>query len=179
MRTLIVTIIFFTMNCAMFIEPVYSKSPLLDSVKVVVANYFNKIYGNENLLFIPEDINRKFQIIDIITRQSVDKEVKNGMIYHCALYGDDVFGFFVFLENNRLNLLEINNTLQVERARLFMRRHDYTLEQMDRCFDYITTVYIEEHSSMDYKEFIESTDYIQYIKELQQTLNITDKNNEN
>ena len=59
MRTLIVTIIFFTMNCAMFIEPVYSKSPLLDSVKVVVANYFNKIYGNENLLFIPEDINRK------------------------------------------------------------------------------------------------------------------------
>ena len=50
---------------------------------------------------------------------------------------------------------------------------------MDRCFDYITTVYIEEHSSMDYKEFIESTDYIQYIKELQQTLNITDKNNEN
>lgn len=58
----------------------------------------------------------------------------------------------------------IENPLQVELARLFMLRYKYTQEQLNRCLEYITNVFVNETYSLD-SGFLKTEDYRRYLKE--------------
>lgn len=118
-------------------QPIYPKSPI-DTVKIAVADYFETFYGDERFRYLPDGLNRTYYIYDILNKQRVQNNVKNGTIYHCSVMGDDTCGIYMLYENDTVQMMRIMNIVDYKVIWDFMRRHNYTLEQIDQYIDFIT-----------------------------------------
>lgn len=103
----IVLVVFLFFNHAVRSEPITLNDNLLETVKEAVADYFNATRSHVENPYRADDLNRRFEIVDILTDHPVDSRVENGRIYQCAPYGDDVFSVYVLLEENKPYLLKI------------------------------------------------------------------------
>lgn len=125
------------------INPVYSQSALLDSVKKAVAinlNAINSKYKNWRILS-SNDLNYRYQIFDILTLQSASESISNGRIYYFSLLGDDQIGYFILLEENKPTIIDIEDLRSFKIVWDFMCRNKYTLEQMNSSIDFIIKNY--------------------------------------
>lgn len=117
---------------------VQAHSPLRkEDANKMVAAYFNKIYGNENRTFLPQDINRKYQIMDIVSDRLLDNGIEDGKIYFCSILGDDSCGIYLVIEQEIPRLLKISSILEYKKILDFMYRNDYPLEALNKVFRFI------------------------------------------
>lgn len=121
------------------ISPVYSQPQLIDSLKNAVVNDINAIYGKDKdwRILSSNDLNRRYQIFDILTLQSASESIRNGRIYYYSLLGDDQIGSYLLLENNSPKIIRNFDLRDLKKTLEFMYRNDYTQEQIIKSLDFI------------------------------------------
>ena len=123
----------------LYINPIYSQSSLLSSIKETAVNDLNTIYGKDkvwrDLSF--EDLDCRYQIFDILTLQSASKSVRNGRIYYYSLLGDDQIGSYLLVENDSSKIIRNSDLRDLKKTLEFMYRNDYTQEQIIKSLEFI------------------------------------------
>lgn len=131
---------FLIIGCSMLIKPAYSQTQLLNSAKKIVTDYFDK---NRNLItrIMPDDLNLRYKIVDILTLQRVKNSIENGKIYHCSPLGDDIVGIFLLIENDSCKLIQIHDLTDFRAAWDFMCKNGYTIDEINTSINYIINNY--------------------------------------
>jgi len=137
------SIVIFLVGYILYINPVYSQPSLLDSLKNEVVNDINTIYGKEKnwRSLFPNDLNRRYQIFDILTLRSASESICSGRIYYYSLLGDDQIGSYLLVENNSPKIIRNFDLRDLKETLEFMYRNDYTQEQIIKSIDFIINRY--------------------------------------
>lgn len=133
------------MNGMLCAGPVSAQGPF-KAAKELVANYFDAKYGSETGRYAPEDLNRRYEILDILTGQPIKNSIENGAVYFCAMYGDDACGIYLLLENDVPELVTVRTLPEYQVFWDFIYRNGYTREQMNTCVEFIVARYEYEVS---------------------------------
>lgn len=146
MKRIIAGIILGILSCTVHVGIAFVNPPL-EVVKMVVADYFD-LHNNQTgkTPFKPDDLNRKYEIFELRTKQNVENSIKNGEIYFCAIFGDDLCGVYLLLENDTPKLMRVEDIGDYKIIWDFMYRNGYTLKQVNTCVEFITSNYDYEKS---------------------------------
>ena len=129
------------MSGVFFIEESTAQT-LTESLKKKVAQYLTAIYySNSPTEFLKaDDLNTRYWIYDILDQEELDdKKIKaeNGKIYIFRVLGDDQCGTYAFIENNKIQIMDMYTAEDYRAACDFMCRHQYRIEQVNTVLKYI------------------------------------------
>lgn len=114
-------------------------SQTLSDATEIVSHYFNEVYGEGLQPLVPSDLNRRYEIIDVVTQHRVVDELKDG-IYFCSLIGDDSCGIYLLVEKSHLTLITIKQVSEFKIAWDYMNRNGFDLAQIQNAINYIIQI---------------------------------------
>lgn len=137
---MVILILKFTLN----INTLYSQSLQLDTITSIVVKDLNEVYGDgENWQnIVVDDLNRRFEIFDILTLQSVSESMCDNRIYYYSLCGDDQVGSYLIVENNLPKIIQNHDLTDLKETLDFMCRNGYSEEQISKSLKFIINRYV-------------------------------------
>lgn len=129
------------MSGVFFIEESMAQT-LTESLKKKVAKYLTAIYysGSPTKFLKADDLNTRYEIYDILDQKGLDRQnikAENGKIYIFRLLGADQCGTYAFVENNKVQIMDMYTPEDYRAACDFMCRHQYRIEQVNTVLKYI------------------------------------------
>lgn len=114
---------------------------LTESLKKKAAMYLTAIYYSDSPNPVKaDDLNARYEIYDILDQKGLDRQknkAENGKIYIFRLLGADQCGIYAFVENNKIQIMDMYTPEDYRAACDFMCRHHYSLEQVNTVLKYI------------------------------------------
>lgn len=148
------------MSGVFFIEESTAQT-LTESLKKKVAMYLTAIYYSDSPaeFLKADDLNTRYWIYDILDQKKLDRQkskAENGKIYIFRLLGDDQCGTYAFIENNKIQIMDMYTAEDYRAACDFMCRHHYRIEQVNTVLKYmIENDEYESYFSLPYADLSE------------------------
>lgn len=128
------------MSGVFFIEESTAQT-LTESLKKKAAMYLTDIYESDSSDPVKaDDLNTRYWIYDILDQKKLDRQqskAENGKIYIFRLLGDDLCGTYAFIENNKIQIMDMYTAEDYRAACDFMCRHHYRIEQVITVLKYM------------------------------------------
>lgn len=128
------------MSGLFFIEESTAQT-LTESLKNKAAQFLTIIYSDIYPDSVKADeLNKRYWIYDILDQKDLDGQkvkAENGKIYIFRLLGDDLCGTYAFVENNKVQIIDMYTPEDYRAACDFMCRHHYRIEQVNTVLKYI------------------------------------------
>lgn len=128
------------MSGVFFIEESTAQT-LTELLKKKAAMYLTAIYYSDSSDPVKaDDLNTRYWIYDILDQKKLDRQqskAENGKIYIFRLLGDDLCGTYAFIENNKIQIMDMYTAEDYRAACDFMCRHHYRIEQVITVLKYM------------------------------------------
>lgn len=129
------------MSGVFFIEESTAQT-LTESLKKKAAMYLTDIYYSNSpaKALKADDLNARYWIYDILDQKELDRQqskAENGKIYIFRVLGDDQCGTYAFIENNKIQIMDMYTAEDYRAACDFMCRHHYRIEQVITVLKYM------------------------------------------
>lgn len=128
------------MSGVFFIEESMAQT-LTESLKKKVAKYLTSVLSRDSPYLIKaDDLNTRYEIYDILDQKGLDRQnikAENGKIYIFRVLGADQCGTYVFVEDNKVQIVRMYTPEDYRAACDFMCRHQYRIEQVNTVLKYI------------------------------------------
>lgn len=144
MKNMKVIIVILILKFVININTLYSQSLQLNTITSIVVKDLNEVYGkDENWQnIVVDDLNRRFEIFDILTLQSVGESIGDNRIYYFSLLGDDQVGSYLLVENNFPKIIQNHDLTDLKETLDFMCRNGYSEEQISKSLKFIINRYV-------------------------------------